>query len=91
MDEPPPPLDEKALETRRERTIGLFKARMARWPPVQGAAFAVVTVALVAHLGEWYGDPPLRAREARAELAELRRRLKARQEAWDARERAAWP
>lgn len=51
MDDPAP-VDEKALETRRERAVALFKARMARWQPVQGAAYAVGTVGLVAYLGD---------------------------------------
>lgn len=37
------------------------------------------------------GEPPLRARDARTELAAIRRRLKEREAAWDAKERAMRP
>lgn len=46
-----PPLDPDALETRRQRIVALFQARMARWQGVQGAAFAVSGLALAGFLG----------------------------------------
>lgn len=45
-----PPLDEKALETRRAELVAVFQARMGRWQPVQAAGFAVASVGLAGYL-----------------------------------------
>lgn len=45
------PEDERALETRRERIVAVFQARITRWQAVQAAALAVGTVGLVAFIG----------------------------------------